>query len=81
MPSQELENAETLISRPPSPPEEEMPSISLEDPEVTISGIPTQGNEATLALDEVVRASTDVEDTSDESKDDNPPGTTARRGR
>jgi hypothetical protein len=80
MPSQELENAEIQILRPPSPRQEELPSIVLEDPDTTILEIPPPGKETASALDRI-RASTDVEDTSDESEDNNPLGTNAKRGR
>jgi hypothetical protein len=68
MPSHELENAEIQISRPPSPQEEEMPSAALEDPEATIIEIPQQGKQVASVNDEI-RASTDVEDMSDDAED------------
>ena len=79
-PSKELEDAEALTSRPPSPQAEEMPSSALEDPEITILGTPLLVKEAAWVGNEI-RASTDVEATSDEFEDSDPYGITARHGR
>ena len=57
-----------------------MPSPVLEDPEIMVSGIPPQGRKVTPAIDEN-RASTDVEDTSDDSGEDAPLGAMARSRR
>jgi hypothetical protein len=55
-------------------------SPALEDPEITVSGIPPQGRKVAPAIDEN-RASTDVEDTSDDSGEDAPFGAMARSRR
>ena len=81
MPSHELENAETSISRPPSPQREEMPSRALENAEITISRPPLQQREKVVPTPDENRASTDVEDSEDESEDDDPRWATVKRGR
>ena len=81
MPSHVLETAEALTSRPPSARDEEMPSPALNSIETPISLMPpTHGEEQILDPDEN-RASTDVEDSDDESEDEDPRWTTVRRGR
>jgi hypothetical protein len=80
MPSHELENAETMISRPTFPQREEMPSPELESPEIMISKAPPLKGENPMTLDEE-RASTDIEDSSDESEDEDPRWTNVKRKR
>ena len=83
VPSRELENEETVqVPMPPSLQREEilMPGPEPEIAETMISKTyPHRENIEPVPDD--ARASTDVEDTSDDSEDDGPPGTTVRRGR
>ena len=83
MPSRELESVETLqVSLLPPPQREEilMPGPEPENAETSISKTYIHRKDVEPVPDDA-RASTDVEDTSDESEDDGPPETTVRRGR
>ena len=88
MPSRRLEdlNAETVVSRMPSPSREEtLPSHTLEDliaeNPIVISRAPPQKGEKRIADPDEARASTDVEDSSNESGDDDLRWSTVKRGR
>lgn len=76
-----LENAETLISRPPTPEREEMPSHPLENSETLISRTSPLERETIIPARDENRASTDVEDTSDESEHNDPGWVTTKRSR
>jgi hypothetical protein len=80
MPSHELETAEISISRPPSPQREETPSPELENPEIPISRTLPKKGKNDVALDED-KATTDIEESEDESEDEDPRWTTVRRKR
>ena len=82
-PSPELETAEAETSRKPSPMREEMPSPMLETTEELIPVMPPPyGENPSVQAAEDNRASTDVEDSSDEDddKESNPRWSSVRRG-
>ena len=81
MPSHELENAEALTSRLPSPRREEMPNHEFENAEALPSRPSSPIREEMMPALDDNRASTDVEDSSDESEPEDPRSTRRKRAR